>query len=262
MVLPLSLRSVAVFVLCGLNTTEAKPIRYLKVKKEHCLVFSAEWHINESFEGTPLWWPWSRELCARAILSLKYDVFRFVDWILWLRLRALVDWQTWWQQTRMWLIEGFSWNSRYSATRYPARTPTMISKRTGWHKVCIAVFGNKVIPFLNCIGAPLSGGVMQRCLSKLKRWLLGMLANSLIRQGCESTAKVEWLGIVNNIPRNGLTILKGRLGWQGSVLLSRGFWFVISFPLNTLKNCSYSEFPTFSWLCFYVIFFMLITVCM
>ena len=54
MVLPLSLRSVAVFVLLGLNTTEAKPIKYLKVKKKHCLVFSAEWHINESFSGTPL----------------------------------------------------------------------------------------------------------------------------------------------------------------------------------------------------------------
>ena len=54
MVLPLSLRSVAVFVLLGLNTTEAKPIKYLKVKKKHCLAFSAEWHINESFGGTPL----------------------------------------------------------------------------------------------------------------------------------------------------------------------------------------------------------------
>ena len=54
MVLPLSLSSVAVFVLLGLNATEANPIRYLKVKKKHCLVFSAEWHINESFGGTPL----------------------------------------------------------------------------------------------------------------------------------------------------------------------------------------------------------------
>ena len=61
--------------------------------------------------------------------------------------------QTWWQQTRMWLIGGFSWNSRHYATRYSATTPTMISKRTGWHKVCIAVFGNKVIPYSNCIGA-------------------------------------------------------------------------------------------------------------
>jgi len=33
-VLPLSLRSVAVFVLLGLNTTEAKPIKYLKAKKK------------------------------------------------------------------------------------------------------------------------------------------------------------------------------------------------------------------------------------
>ena len=206
MVLPLSLKWVAVFMPLGLNTTEAKPIKYLKVKKKHCLVCSAEWHINESFRGTPLWWPWSRELCARAILSLKNEVFRFVDWILWLRLRAWVEGQTWWQQTRMWLYGGFSWSSRYSATRYPATTPTMISKRTGWHKVCIAVFGNKVIPFSNCIEALLSEGVMQRCLSKLKGWLLGMLANSLIRQGCESTATVEWLGIVNNIPRYGLTI--------------------------------------------------------
>ena len=54
MVLPLSIRSVAVFVLLGLNTTEAKPIKYIKVKKKHCLVFPAEWHINESFGGTPL----------------------------------------------------------------------------------------------------------------------------------------------------------------------------------------------------------------
>ena len=52
-VLPLSLRSVAVFVLLGLNTTEAKQIKYLKAKKKHCLIFSAEWQINESFEGTP-----------------------------------------------------------------------------------------------------------------------------------------------------------------------------------------------------------------
>jgi len=52
-VLPLSLRSVAVFVLLGLNTTEAKPIKYLKAKKKHGLIFSAEWQINESFEGTP-----------------------------------------------------------------------------------------------------------------------------------------------------------------------------------------------------------------
>ena len=53
MVLPLSLRSVAVFVLLGLNTTEAIPIKYLKAKKKHCLVFSAKCHINESFGGTP-----------------------------------------------------------------------------------------------------------------------------------------------------------------------------------------------------------------
>ena len=54
MVLALSLRSVAVFVLLGLNTTEAKPIKYPKAKKKHCLVFSAELHINESLGGTPL----------------------------------------------------------------------------------------------------------------------------------------------------------------------------------------------------------------
>ena len=53
-VLPLSLMSVAVFVLLGLNTTEANPFKYLKVKKKHCLVFSAEWHITESFGGTLL----------------------------------------------------------------------------------------------------------------------------------------------------------------------------------------------------------------
>ena len=41
-VLSLSLRSVAVFVLLGLNTTEAKPIKYLKAKKKHCLIFLAE----------------------------------------------------------------------------------------------------------------------------------------------------------------------------------------------------------------------------
>ena len=52
-VLPLSLRSVAVFVLLGLNTTEANPIKYPKAKKKHCLIFSAEWQIIESFEGTP-----------------------------------------------------------------------------------------------------------------------------------------------------------------------------------------------------------------
>ena len=54
MVLPLSLRSVAVFVLLGLNTTEAKQIKYLKVKKKHCLVFTEERQIDESFGGTPL----------------------------------------------------------------------------------------------------------------------------------------------------------------------------------------------------------------
>ena len=41
-VLPFSLRSVAVFVVLGLHTTEANPIKYLKAKKKHCLVFSAE----------------------------------------------------------------------------------------------------------------------------------------------------------------------------------------------------------------------------
>ena len=51
--LSLSLRSVAVFVLLGLTTTEANPIKYPKEKKKHCLVFSAEWHINESFGATP-----------------------------------------------------------------------------------------------------------------------------------------------------------------------------------------------------------------
>ena len=51
-VLPLSLRSVAVFVLLGLNTTVANPIKYLKAKKKHSLVFSAEWPINESFGAT------------------------------------------------------------------------------------------------------------------------------------------------------------------------------------------------------------------
>ena len=56
MVLPLSLGSVAVFVLLGLNTTEAKPIKYPRKKKTlvFSAVFSAEWHINESFGGTPL----------------------------------------------------------------------------------------------------------------------------------------------------------------------------------------------------------------
>ena len=131
MVLPLSIRPVAVFVLLGLNTTEAKPIKYLTVKKKHCLVFSAEWHITESFGGTPLWWPWSRELCARAILSLKNEVFRLVDWILWSPLRAWVEEQTWWQQTRMWLIGGFSWNSRYSTTRYPTRHRPWYPKEQG-----------------------------------------------------------------------------------------------------------------------------------
>ena len=45
---------VAVFVLFGLNIIEANPIKYLKAKKKHCLVVSAEWYINESFGGTPL----------------------------------------------------------------------------------------------------------------------------------------------------------------------------------------------------------------
>ena len=71
--------------------TEANPIKYPKAKKKHCLVFSAELHINKSFERTPHWWPGSRELCARAILSLKNEVFRLVDWILWLSLRAGVE---------------------------------------------------------------------------------------------------------------------------------------------------------------------------
>ena len=52
-VLPLYLRSVALFVLLGLNTTEVNPIKYPKVKKKHCLVFSAEWRINEAFGPTP-----------------------------------------------------------------------------------------------------------------------------------------------------------------------------------------------------------------
>ena len=45
--------AVAVFVLLGLNPTEANPIKYLKAKKQYCLVFLAEWHISESFGGTP-----------------------------------------------------------------------------------------------------------------------------------------------------------------------------------------------------------------
>ena len=52
-VLTLSLRSVSVFVLLDLNTTEANPIKYPKAKKKHCSVFSAEWHIDESFGETP-----------------------------------------------------------------------------------------------------------------------------------------------------------------------------------------------------------------
>ena len=48
-VLPLSLRSVSVFVLLGLTTTKANPIKYPKAKKKDCLVFSAEWHITEAF---------------------------------------------------------------------------------------------------------------------------------------------------------------------------------------------------------------------
>ena len=52
-VLPLPLRSVVVFALLGFNTTEANPIKYPKAKKKHCLVFSVDWHINESFGATP-----------------------------------------------------------------------------------------------------------------------------------------------------------------------------------------------------------------
>ena len=40
-------------VLLGLNASEAKPIKLLKAKQKHCLVFSAEAQINESLEGTP-----------------------------------------------------------------------------------------------------------------------------------------------------------------------------------------------------------------
>ena len=157
-VLPLSLRSVAVFVLIGLNTTEANPIKISQGEEK-----------KQSFRVAYQWVFWGNSALMtvkpRAILSLKKEDFRLVDWILGLPLRVGGGGQTWWQQTRKWLIGGFTWNSIYSATRYPATTPLMISKRTGWHKVCIAIFGNKVIPFSNCIGALLSEGVMQRCLS-------------------------------------------------------------------------------------------------
>ena len=113
-VLPFSLSSVAVFVLLGLNTTEANPIKYLKAKTKHCLVFLAEWHINESFGRAPLWWPWSRELCARAFLSLRNEVFRLVDWILWLPLRERMEGKHDDNKNGCDWLEFFTWNSRYS----------------------------------------------------------------------------------------------------------------------------------------------------
>ena len=70
-----------------------------------------------------------------------------------------------------------------------------------------------------------------------------MLANSLIRQGCEGTAKVERIGIVKN-NKEGLRMTR--------VIFSRCLVFGLRFPF--LKNCSYSQFPACSWLCFYMFF--------
>ena len=129
-------------------------MKYLKAKKKQCLVFSAEWHISESFEGPRPWWPWSCELCACAILSLKNEVFWLVDWIFLLPLRVGVEGKHDDNKHGCDWLECLCeipdvWNSKF---RHPATTPPMIPKRTGWHKVCIALFGNKAIPFSNCTG--------------------------------------------------------------------------------------------------------------
>ena len=62
-----------------------------------------------------------------------------------------------------------------------------------------------------------------------------MLANSLIRQGYESTARVERIGIVKN-NKEGLRMTM--------ILFSRCAVFGSRFPF--LKNCSYSQFPACS----------------
>ena len=72
-----------------------------------------------------------------------------------------------------------------------------------------------------------------------------MLANGLVRQGCESTAKFKWIGIVKD-NKEGLRMTR--------VIFSRCVGFGSRFPF--LKSCSYSPFPSCSWLCFYMFFFL------
>ena len=55
---------------------------------------------------------------------------------------------------------------------------------------------------------------MQRCLSKLKRRPLGMLANGMIRQGCESMANVECKGMFkDNKEQLRMTSVSSLVAW-------------------------------------------------
>ena len=95
-------------------------------------------------------------------------------------------------------------------------------------------------------------GVMQWCLSKLKGWLLGMLANGLIRQRRESLARVEWIGIVkdsqgwlNTTSSDWVRLKMTRISSLVALFLVRNF-----FPFK-----HFEKLLIFSFSCLFLIFF-------